>query len=86
MLTDKLRGELGFDGVVITDALEMGAITQRYGSGEAAVLALEAGADYLLCPLDYCAAFDAVLAAVESGRISETRIDESLRRVLKLRN
>lgn len=86
MLTDKLRGELGFDGVVITDALEMGAITRRYGSGEAAVLALEAGADFLLCPLDYCAAFDAVVAAVASGRIPEARIDESLRRVLKLRN
>ena len=81
LLTDKLRGELGFDGVIITDALEMGAITRRYGSGEAAVRALEAGADFLLCPLDYCAAFDAVVAAVESGRIAEERIEESLRRI-----
>ena len=85
LLTDKLRGELGFSGVIITDALEMGAITRRFGSGEAAVRALEAGADYLLCPLDYCAAFDAVVAAVESGRISEARIDDSLRRVRALR-
>ena len=81
LLTDKLRGELGFDGVIITDALEMGAITRRYGSGEAAVRAFEAGADLLLCPLDYCAAFDAVAAAVESGRITEARLDESLRRI-----
>lgn len=81
LLTDKLRGELGFDGVIITDALEMGAITRRYGSGEAAVRALEAGADFLLCPLNYCAAFDAVVAAVESGRIAEERIEESLRRI-----
>ena len=81
LLTDKLRGELGFDGVIITDALEMGAISRRYGSGEAAVRAFEAGADLLLCPLDYCAAFDAVAAAVESGRITEARLDESLRRI-----
>ena len=81
LLTDKLRGELGFDGIIITDALEMGAITRRYGSGEAAVRALEAGADLLLCPLDYCAAFDAVVAAVKSGRITEARLDESLRRI-----
>ena len=85
LLTDKLRGELGFTGVIITDALEMGAITRRFGSGEAAVLALEAGADFLLCPLDYCAAFDAVVAAVGSGRITEARIDDSLRRISRLR-
>ena len=85
LLTDKLRGELGFTGVIITDALEMGAIMRRFGSGEAAVLALEAGADFLLCPLDYCAAFDAVVAAVGSGRITEARIDDSLRRISRLR-
>ena len=81
LLTDKLRGELGFDGIIITDALEMGAITRRYGSGEAAVRAREAGADLHLCPLDYGAAFDAVVAAVKSGRITEARLDESLRRI-----
>ncbi len=84
ILTEKLRGELGFEGVVITDALEMGAITRRYGSGEAAVRALEAGADWLLCPLDYCAAFDAVADAVATGRIPEARIDQSLRRIRRV--
>ena len=86
ILTDKLRGELGFNGIIITDALEMGAITARYGSGEAAVRALEAGADWLLCPLDYCAAFDAVVEAVGMGRLSERRLEESLGRIRKLRD
>ena len=86
ILTDKLRGELGFDGIIITDALEMGAITARYGSGEAAVRALEAGADWLLCPLDYCAAFGAVVEAVGTGRLSERRLEESLGRIRKLRD
>lgn len=80
ILTDKLRGELGFTGAVVTDALEMGAITRAFGSGEAAVRALQAGADLLLCPLDYCAAFDAVEDAVRSGAVSESRLEESLRR------
>ena len=58
----------------------MGAITRAFGSGEAAVRALQAGADLLLCPLDYCAAFDAVEDAVRSGAVSESRLEESLRR------
>ena len=85
ILTDKLRGELGFTGAIITDALEMGAIRQRYGSAEAAVAALQAGADLLLCPLDYCAAFDGVVAAVQDGRINEKRLDESVRRIQSLK-
>ena len=85
ILTEKLRGELGFEGIIITDALEMGAITRKYGSGEAAVRALEAGADVLLCPLDYCAAFDAVVQAVSSGRIPQARLDESVQRIARLR-
>ena len=76
ILTDKLRGELGFEGLVITDALEMGAITKQYSSGEAAVLALLAGADLLLCPLNLCEAFDAVVKAVQAGRIPASRLDE----------
>jgi beta-N-acetylhexosaminidase len=85
ILTDRLRGELGFTGAVVTDALEMGAIRQRYGSAEAAVAALQAGADLLLCPLDYCAAFDGVVDAVRGGILTEARIDESLRRISSLR-
>ena len=84
ILTDKLRGELGFTGAVVTDALEMGAITRAFGSGEAAVRALQAGADLLLCPLDYCAAFDAVEDAVRSGAVSESRLEESLRRKIAI--
>ncbi len=81
LLTDKLRGELGFRGAIVTDALEMGAVTRSCGSGEAAVRALEAGADLLLCPLDYLAAFEGVMQAVRSGRLSEGRLDESLERI-----
>ena len=82
LLTEKLRGELGYDGLIITDALEMGAVSQRFGSGEAAVRAFLAGADLLLCPQDYCSAFDAVLDAVRSGRISEAMLEVSLSRII----
>ena len=85
LLRDKLRGELGFDGAVVTDALEMHAISRRYGSAEAAVRALLAGADILLCPLDLRAAFRGVLCAVRDGRIPEARLDESVRRILALK-
>ena len=85
ILTEKLRGELGFNGVIITDALEMGAITRQYGSAEAAVRALQAGADLLLCPLDLCAAFDAVVDAIHAGVLSEARLEESLSRIRSLR-
>lgn len=86
ILQEKLRGELGFKGVIITDALEMGAITRQYKASEACVLALEAGVDILLCVKDYPACFEAVLAAVEEGRLSEGRIDESVRRILCLKH
>lgn len=85
IITDKLRGELGYDGVVITDAMNMGAIKDNYSSSEAAVLAIEAGCDILLMPFDYRKAFDGVVKAVESGRISEARIDESVNRIMKLK-
>ena len=85
ILQDKLRGELGFDGVIVTDAMDRGAITSQFGGGEAAVMAIAAGADVVLCPKDLPEAFDAVVQAVESGEISESRIDESVRRILALR-
>lgn len=85
VLQGKLRGELGFEGAIITDALEMGAITRQYSVPEACVLALEAGVDILLCVKDYPACFEAVLAAVQEGRLTEGRIDESVRRILRLR-
>lgn len=85
VITDILRGELGFEGVVITDALDMNSITDYYTSGEAAVMALEAGADVLLMPENFEEAYQAVLAAVQEGRISEERIDESLERIYRVK-
>lgn len=82
MVTDILRGELGFDGLVVTDSLSMEAITDQYGSGEAAVLAVQAGVDLLLMPEDLSAAVSALENAVADGTVSESRIDESVLRIL----
>ena len=80
-----LREELGFEGVIITDALRMDAVHETYGSGEACVLALEAGADMLLLPYNFTVAYESVLRAVKEGRLTEERIDESLNRILTLK-
>lgn len=85
MVTDTLRGELGFQGVIVTDALDMSAITQYYTSEEAAVMALDAGADMLLMPEDFEAAYNAVLTAVKEGTIPESRINESLERIYRVK-
>ena len=85
LLTDKLRGELGYNGVLITDSMEMGAINNTYPSGEASVMAVEAGNDIILLPYDYRESISAVIEAVNSGRISEERINESVRRILALK-
>ena len=77
-----LRGELGFGGLVFTDALNMGAVTRRYAVPEASVRALLAGADVLLQPPGEGAVIDAVVAAVESGRLPRARVDDAARRVL----
>ncbi len=82
ILTDLLRRELGFQGLVVTDAMDMGGITVRYAPGEAAVRAVLAGADALLMPPVPDAAFEALQAAVRSGRISAERLDASVRRIL----
>ncbi|MEP0548705.1 MAG: glycoside hydrolase family 3 protein [Rhodothermales bacterium] len=81
-MTDVLRNELCFDGLLFTDALNMGGVANRYGAAESAVLALEAGADVLLYPIDVRGAAEAVADAVVSGRIKEARIDRSVRRLL----
>lgn len=83
MITDVLRRDLGFEGLIITDALDMGAITQNYTSRQAAVLAFQAGVDMLLMPRDFKQASEGILEAVEKGDISEERINESLRRIIK---
>lgn len=85
VVTDVLRNELGFQGVVITDALDMSAITEYYTSEEAAVMAIEAGADMLLMPEDFEAAYNALLTAVQEGTISEERINESLERIYRVK-
>ncbi|ARA91758.1 beta-N-acetylglucosaminidase [Rhodothermaceae bacterium RA] len=81
--TDLLRRDLGFRGLVVTDGLEMQGVTKHFGVGEAAVRALEAGADVLLLSTDEYAARAAVLKAIRTGRLSEARIDRSVHRILR---
>lgn len=85
MITERLRGELGFQGVIVTDALEMNAIKNHFTPAESAVAALRAGVDVLLMPSDLRAAFDGVVQAVEDGTLSEERLNESVRRILALK-
>ena len=88
VVTGLLREEMGFDGVVCTDDLTMAAVSDSYGMGEAAVLAVEAGCDLLLVCHEadnLTAARDALLEAVNSGRISQERLDESVYRILSLK-
>src|SRR5713101_8048230 len=83
ILTGLLRNELHFEGLVVTDAMDMGGITVRYAPGEAAVRAFEAGADALLMPPVPDAAFEGLQNAMKSGRISRERLDASVRRILQ---
>ena len=83
IMTDLLRHQLGFDGLVVTDALDMGGVTVRYPPGEVAVRSILAGADVLLVPPVLDAALQAVRDAVASGRIPMSRIDEAVTRVLR---
>jgi beta-glucosidase-like glycosyl hydrolase/CubicO group peptidase (beta-lactamase class C family) len=83
ILTGLLRDELGYKGLVVTDAMDMGGITVRYAPGDAAVRAFAAGADALLMPPVPDAAFDALKDAVKSGRITKGRLDASVRRILQ---
>lgn len=85
MLTEKLRGELGFEGIIVTDAIEMGAITKQFSVDEATLLAIKAGADIILIPNDFKKAIAAVEAAIQAGEIPESRIDESVARILDLK-
>jgi beta-N-acetylhexosaminidase len=85
ILTGVLREQLGFKGVVVTDALEMAGVRAKYGDAEAVVRAIEAGADQVLLPPAPDLQFNAVLDAVRSGRISEQRINESVARLLLLK-
>ncbi|MGQ9871201.1 glycoside hydrolase family 3 N-terminal domain-containing protein [Leptodesmis sp.] len=81
ILTNELRQTLGFNGLIVTDALIMGAIADHFGANEAAVLAVEAGADLLLMPADPVGAIHAICQAVETGRLTPERIQASVERI-----
>lgn len=85
IVTDILREELGFEGVIITDGMEMAAISEYYSSKDAAIMALKAGCDMILLPDDFAAAYEGVLQAVRDGVISEERINDSLRRIYRIK-
>lgn len=83
MISDVLREEMAYDGIIITDALNMGAITEKYSTADAALNAFEAGADMLLMPGNLQEAYSGLYNAYTKGEISEERINESLRRIIK---
>ena len=85
VLTGLLRDDLGFDGIVFTDAMDMVAVDRLFPRGEAAVRAVLAGADVILMPRDVKQAVDAIVDAVDEGRVTEARIDESVGRLLRLK-
>lgn len=84
VVTDVLRGDLGFDGLVVTDSLGMAAITDRYTTAESAVAALRAGADVLLMPPDPRVARDGVVEAVRTGVLDAGRLAQAAQRVIAL--
>lgn len=85
MITGYLREELGYDGIVITDSMRMGAIVNYYDPAQAAVMVLQAGGDMILMPEDFISARQAVLDAVTNNVLTEERIDESLRRIYRVK-
>lgn len=85
MITNKLRKELKYNGVVITDAMQMGAIAKKYKGGDAAVKAIKAGVDIILMPNGLSQSYNAVLKAVKSGKISKKELDTHVLRILKLK-
>lgn len=85
IITDLLRGELGYERIVITDSLSMGAVTQSYTGGEASVQAILAGADMILMPENLDEAVEALRTAIADGRLTWERIDESVQRILAVK-
>lgn len=84
-MTDILKNEMNFKNIVITDAMNMGAISKNYSAGEAAVMAVEAGNDMVLMPGDINEAFDALKKSVQENKISEEQINESVKRILSVK-
>ena len=85
IITGILREELGYDGIVITDAMNMAAVTDYYEADVAAIMALKAGADMILMPEDFQQAYEGVLQAVQDGTISLERVDDSLKRIYRVK-
>lgn len=85
MITEVLRNQIGFQGIVVSDAMNMGAIQSQYTPEQSAVTALKAGVDMILMPADFKVAYDGVLNAISQGELSEERINESVTRILKVK-
>ena len=85
VIQNELRSTLGFEGIIITSPLSDGAITEYYTQSEAAVTAVKSGADMLYLPENFTEAYESLLSAVQSGTITEDRIDESLRRIFAVK-
>lgn len=85
IMTTILREELDYSGLIVTDAFDMACITDKYSAAEAAVKSFQAGADIILMPQDLPEVYDAILSKVESGKISEKRLDDTVQRILKLK-
>ncbi len=85
VVTDILRNQLNYDGLVITDMLNDKAVSDYYSSEEAAIMAFKAGCDVILCPENFEEAYNGVLKAVQDGTISQERIDDALRRVYRIK-
>lgn len=83
IVTDLLRDELGYEGIVITDSLAMGAVVDLYSAEDMGVAAIEAGVDMVLMPADFPTCYQGVVDAVKSGELAESRIDESLERIIR---
>jgi len=83
VVTDMLKTELNFKGVVFSDSMSMGAITENYGTGDACVKAVKAGIDMVLMPENLEEAYNAVLEAVKNGEISQERLDDAVSRIIK---
>lgn len=85
VITGILREQMGYEGIVVTDAMNMGAVADNYTSAEAAVLAVQAGVDIILMPQDFYEAYEGVLEAVRTGILTPERIDASLERILAVK-
>lgn len=85
MIQNYLQGELGYEGIVLTDALNMKAVTNQYTSAQAAVKAVNAGVDMLLMPADFQTAYEGIIEAVQNGTITEERLNQSIRKILKIK-